>query len=213
VLIDAVNKITGASDLYTSAIPEPFTFIPRDKPAIALPDGSITSSFLALFGRSARATGMENERNNRLVPAQWLYMMNSSEIQRKLEQSTKLQKLFASGKPARELVTELFLTVLSRFPTAEELQDAIEYAKTSAANSASQYSKPGTKGDTPYAKSGAPAGKYAPPPANSSAAKAGYGPARSKYKAFPGQYGMSRHDEWIDITWALLNSSEFVYRH
>ena len=28
VLIDAVNKITGTSDLYTSPIPEPFTYIP-----------------------------------------------------------------------------------------------------------------------------------------------------------------------------------------
>jgi hypothetical protein len=60
VLIDAVNEITGESDLYTSAIPEPFTYIPRDMPAMALADGSITSPFLTLFGRSARATGMES---------------------------------------------------------------------------------------------------------------------------------------------------------
>ncbi|GAF87318.1 unnamed protein product, partial [marine sediment metagenome] len=62
VLIDALNEITGSSDLYTSAVPEPFTYIPKGMPAVALPDGSITSSFLSLFGRSARATGMENER-------------------------------------------------------------------------------------------------------------------------------------------------------
>ena len=29
VLIDAINKITGTSDLYTSPIPEPFTYIPE----------------------------------------------------------------------------------------------------------------------------------------------------------------------------------------
>ena len=63
VLIDAINQITGTSDLYTSPIPEPFTYIPKDMPAIAIADGSITSPFLALFGRSARATGLENERN------------------------------------------------------------------------------------------------------------------------------------------------------
>jgi hypothetical protein len=55
VLIDAINSITGTYDLYTSPIPEPFTYIPQDLPAIALADGSITSPFLALFGRSARA--------------------------------------------------------------------------------------------------------------------------------------------------------------
>ena len=101
VLIDAINKITGTSDLYTSPIPEPFTYIPGDKPAIAIADGSITSPFLALFGRSARATGMENERNNKPVPAQWLHMLNSSHIQRKLDQGPKLKAIFESGrKPA-----------------------------------------------------------------------------------------------------------------
>ena len=29
VLIDIINKITGATDLYTSPIPEPFTYIPE----------------------------------------------------------------------------------------------------------------------------------------------------------------------------------------
>jgi len=60
VLIDAINKVTGSWDLYTSPIPEPFTYIPKDMPAVAIADGSISSPFLALFGRSARATGMEN---------------------------------------------------------------------------------------------------------------------------------------------------------
>ena len=101
MLIDAINKITGTSDLYTSPIPEPFTYIPRDKPAIAMADGSITSPFLALFGRSARATGMENERNNKPVPAQWLHMLNSSHIQRKLEQGPKLKAIFDSGRKPR----------------------------------------------------------------------------------------------------------------
>ncbi|MFA6545631.1 MAG: DUF1553 domain-containing protein, partial [Limisphaerales bacterium] len=67
VLLDAINKVSGTSDLYTSAIPEPFTFIPKDTPAVALADGSITSPFLALFGRSARATGLESERINRVL--------------------------------------------------------------------------------------------------------------------------------------------------
>jgi len=88
VLIDAVNEITGTTDLYTSPIPEPFTYIPKDMPAVAVADGSITSSFLTLFGRSARATGMENERVNELAPPQWLHMLNSGHIQAKLEERT-----------------------------------------------------------------------------------------------------------------------------
>jgi len=129
VLIDAVNKITGTSDLYTSAIPEPFTYIPRDMPAIALADGSITSPFLTLFGRSARATGMENERINKPVPAQWLHMLNSSHIQRKLEQGPAMKAIFGSGRKPHEIVNELYLRILSRRPTQEELKIVAEYVK------------------------------------------------------------------------------------
>jgi hypothetical protein len=133
VLIDAINKITGSSDLYTSPIPEPFTYIPEDKPAIAIADGSITSPFLALFGRSARATGMDNERNNKPVSAQWLHLLNSSHIQRKLDQGPKLKAIFESGKPP-EIVEALYLTILSRFPTPAEVKKAEAYGAPATAN-------------------------------------------------------------------------------
>jgi hypothetical protein len=132
VLIDAVNKITGTSDLYTSPIPEPFTYIPKDLPAIALADGSITSPFLALFGRSARATGMENERENKPVPAQCLHMLNSSHIQRKLEQSASLRAMFNPRRKGAQIVEELYLTILSRFPTPEEVAIAEDYRSAPA---------------------------------------------------------------------------------
>jgi len=130
VLIDAINKITGTSDLYTSAIPEPFTFIPANKPAIALPDGSITSAFLELFGRPARATGMENERVNRQTSSQSMHLLNSSHIQRKLEDGPALKLLLNPNRKPRDVVEELYLSILSRFPTAEEAGRAEAYAKT-----------------------------------------------------------------------------------
>jgi len=129
VLIDAVNKITGTTDLYTSAIPEPFTYIPKDQPAIALADGSITSPFLTLFGRSARATGTANERINTIDSAQWLHLLNSSHIQSKLEQGPAMKALIASGRPPAEIVKTLYLTILSREPTAEELRVVAEYVQ------------------------------------------------------------------------------------
>ena len=163
VLIDAINKVTGSSDLYTSPIPEPFTYIPEDKPAIAIADGSITSPFLALFGRSARATGMENERNNKPVPAQWLHLLNSSHIQRKLEQGPKIKAIFDSGRKQADIIEELYLTILSRFPTADEVKNAVAY------------------GQLPAGKSG----KVAP----------------------------KKREDWVDIAWSLINSTEFLYRH
>jgi hypothetical protein len=129
VLNDALNEITGSTDLYTSAVPEPFTYIPKDMNAVEVADGSITSSFLTLFGRSARATGMESERVNELASPQWLYMLNSAQVQNKLQNGPKLAALLASGGSAPEIAERLYLTILSRFPTAADVQAAEEYAK------------------------------------------------------------------------------------
>jgi hypothetical protein len=162
VLIDAINKITGASDLYTSAIPEPFTYIPSDKTAVSIADGSITSPFLALFGRSARATGTEDERINKMLSAQWLHLLNSSHIQRKLDQGTKLRAVIDPTRKQQEVIEELYLTVLSRFPTPDEVK-AIQVYGT-----ADKSGKPGVA---------------------------------------------KKRDDWVDIAWALINTTEFVYRH
>jgi len=133
VLIDALNEITGSSDLYTSAVPEPFTYIPKDMSAVALADGSVTSSFLMLFGRSARATGMENERVNELGSTQWLYMLNSATMQSKLQSGPKLKAMLSSGGKPNEIAERLYLTILSRFPTDADVKAAEEHAKTGVA--------------------------------------------------------------------------------
>jgi Protein of unknown function (DUF1553)/Protein of unknown function (DUF1549) len=120
VLIDAINRLTGTTEKYTSAIPEPFTFIPATVRAVELPDGSISSSFLELFGRAARDTGLESERSSRPTAAQELHLLNSSHIQRKIEQSRMVQKLTQTKNSPREIVNGLYLAVLSRFPTEAE---------------------------------------------------------------------------------------------
>jgi hypothetical protein len=130
VLIDALCQITGTTERYSSAVPEPFTFIPDDQRSIALADGSITSSFLEMFGRPARDTGLESERNNRVTAAQRLHLLNSSHVQRKLEQARPLLSLgLPKGKP-REVVEGVYLTILSRFPTEEELMTVGTYFRS-----------------------------------------------------------------------------------
>jgi len=189
VIIDAINKVVGASDLYTSPIPEPFTYIPKGMPAVNIADGSITSSSLALFGRSARATGLENERDNKPTPAQWLYLLNSSEIQRKLEQGTNLQSIISGKREPSEVLNDIYLTVLSRFPTPEEIkvvEDYIQYAKNETTQKAD-------KTDTGSAANRPGKQKRMQNAARRSAAKV--------------------HEGWIDIAWALINSEEFLYRH
>jgi hypothetical protein len=130
VLIDALSQITGMTEKYSSAIPEPFTFIPEDQRSIALPDGSISSSFLEMFGRPSRDTGLESERNNRPTAAQRLHLLNSSHIQRKLEQSRMIQYQTGSKKTPNEIAVGIYLGLLSRFPTGDELKAVEAYFKS-----------------------------------------------------------------------------------
>ncbi len=133
VLIDAIDQVTGSSENYISAIPEPYTFISDSQHAIALADASISSPFLDLFGRSPRDTGLEAERNNRPTALQRLHLLNSSHIQHKLEQSEKLRALQQKGRP-REVVDALYLTILGRFPTDDETKTIAAYRQANSAN-------------------------------------------------------------------------------
>ena len=156
VLIDALDQITGGVESYSSSIPEPFTFIPENRRSISLADGSTTSPFLEMFGRPSRDTGLESERNNHSTAAQRLYLLNSSQVQRKLERSANLLALTRSGKSARDAIDAIYLTALSRYPTDEERKVAEAYVV-----SGRSVTRPGA----------------------------------------------------LDLTWALINSAEFLYRH
>jgi hypothetical protein len=48
-------------------------------------------------------------------------MLNSSHIQRKLEQGQLLPTVAPRGRPPRQIIEEMYLTILSRFPTDDEL--------------------------------------------------------------------------------------------
>jgi hypothetical protein len=156
VLIDAICQVTGTSEEYESLIPEPFTFLPEGQRSIALPDGSISSAFLDLFGRPPRDTGLASERNNSPTAGQRLHLLNSSHIQLKIQQSTKLRALMQGATRPRDPIDRLYLTALSRYPTDDELKTVAAY-----------------------------------------------------FQSVPG-------NKWpaaVDLTWALINSAEFLYRH
>jgi len=73
------------------------------------------------FGRPARDTGLESERNHQPSEAQILFLLNASEIQQRIERGPRLRELAknARGRPA-EIATQLFLLILSRRPAAAE---------------------------------------------------------------------------------------------
>ncbi len=134
VLIDALCQVTGTTESYVSPIPEPFTYIPPEHRSVALPDGSITSSFLDLFGRPARDTGLESERNNSITAAQRLHLLNSGHIQYKIENGPALQSLLKARQRPADVASELYLAILSRYPTAGELKTMDAYAQSGAAS-------------------------------------------------------------------------------
>ena len=127
VLIDALDQITGTNENYSSAIPEPYTFVPDNLRSIALPDGSITSGFLEQFGRPSRDTGLETERNNGISAAQKLTLLNSSLMQKKIEASRMIEFQTSTNRPPVAIATGMYLGILSRFPTAAELKTAQDY--------------------------------------------------------------------------------------
>ena len=155
VLIDAICTVTGTSETYSSVIPEPFTFLPEGSHAIGLPDGSISSSFLELFGRPSRDSGLESERNSNPSAAQRRHFLNSSQIRSKIEQSPTLRKLIRNTGAPNNIASQLYLTILCRPPTAAEMT-LIREALSATPN---------------------------------------------------------RKDALIDLTWALLNTTEFLCRH
>ena len=133
VLVDALNGITGTTEKYSSPIPEPFTYIPEGQRSIALADGSTTSSFLEMFGRPSRDTGLESERNNRPTANQRLHMLNSTHIQSKLEQSKKIQALLQGKNTPQDVVKGIYLIILSRPPTDEEIKLVTKYVQSDVA--------------------------------------------------------------------------------
>jgi hypothetical protein len=126
VLIDAICQITGTHEEYVSIVPEPFTFIPKTERAISLADGSISSSFLEMFGKPSRDTGCEGERSIKSTSSQRLHFLNSTHIQDKIKRSQKLRRIVSKGQRRKgnknEIIRALYLNILSRYPTEEEVR-------------------------------------------------------------------------------------------
>ena len=119
LVVDALARVTGASDRYRSVIPEPFTFLPPGTPAVGIADGSISSGVLDSFGRSPRDSGQLAEVKTHATVAQRQWMMNSNVLfGRLVNRSRGMSNQFRRDQQAQ--VSELYLSVLSRFPTPAE---------------------------------------------------------------------------------------------
>lgn len=124
VLLDAVCQTTGVG--------EKFPGVPSGYRAIQLWDSGVHHYFLRLFGRPVRQTACECERNVEPSVGQVLHFLNAPEIQAKLNhEAGRIKRLAESIADDGELADELYLTVFSRWPDAEERRAAIEYLAAS----------------------------------------------------------------------------------
>ena len=113
VLLDAISQSTG--------VPEDFNGWPKGYRAIHIWDNHMPSYFFRIFGRPVRATVCECERSNEPSIAQALHLLNAPEILEKIShRSGHVRKLAASEMSPAELIDELYLSTLSRFPTSAE---------------------------------------------------------------------------------------------
>lgn len=126
-LLDAIGQVTERWDTYRSRIPEPFVVMPTGFRATHLADGSIGLPFLELFGRPPRDTAFESERDLELSMRQTLHLLNSSDVQNKINASPRLRRLVRETKEDAKIVDELYLSTLSRPPREEERKRILAY--------------------------------------------------------------------------------------
>jgi mono/diheme cytochrome c family protein len=117
VLLDAVNDVTGVPDTGTA-------FAPGAR-STQMWSYKIESQFLDAFGRPNSSSDCPCERELRTSVVQSLHLMNSKNIQAKLANDKgRAHELAASDRSPTEIVTELYLATLSRYPKSEELRAA-----------------------------------------------------------------------------------------
>jgi hypothetical protein len=123
VLLDAINDVTGTQEKYGR--------YPLGMRAIALPL-PVSSRFLSLFGRSEREFLAELEPKLEPTLTQALHMINSPYINDKITAGNGVvAQLVKSDLSDEQIIEDLYLRALSRFPSATELATAKAYVSES----------------------------------------------------------------------------------
>lgn len=127
VIIDALSDATGIWGRYQSRVPEPFTVYPPRTRATHLGDATVSSTELELFGKVSRDVSLESQRNNAITSRQLLFLMNSSELEKRIRRSRVLQNIYIENPTIPMLADAITLRVLSRRATPSEVLLYTEY--------------------------------------------------------------------------------------
>jgi hypothetical protein len=115
-LVDAVARATGSVQRYPG--------VPSGFRAVQLPDTTVAAGgFLDLFGRPARESPCECERSSTVSLGQALNLVNGDLIAKALtDPAGRIESLIRSDAGVDNIINDLFLAALSRYPTATELK-------------------------------------------------------------------------------------------
>jgi hypothetical protein len=133
----AVTKLLPAEPLLDAICqaleaPEKFAGLPLGTRAVQLPDGDNNHPFLKTFGQPARELACECERESDSNLAQALQLINGPTVNEKLRNANnRLGKLIAKKLSDQAILDDLYLSTLSRTPTAEDVKVSLEYLSKS----------------------------------------------------------------------------------
>lgn len=129
----AVSKLLSAEQLLdaickSTEIGEKFPGLPMGTRATQLPDTEINHLFLKTFGQPARELACECERESDSNLAQALQLINGPTINDKLKGPTnRIGRLITAKKTDKEILEDIYLETLSRFPTKEDSDIALAH--------------------------------------------------------------------------------------
>jgi hypothetical protein len=133
VLIDAIADSTGVPNNH-GRLPEG-----RVSRAVGLASPPVRYSVsrggypMQVFGRPAREKTCDCERSNEPSVAQALYLVNDEEILNKLnDPKGRIPQLLKSTEDNRQVIQELYLAALSRFPTDDEIRIQADHVQQAA---------------------------------------------------------------------------------
>jgi hypothetical protein len=119
-MLDAVCQVTG--------IQESFAGLPPGTRATEVPSPDFGNEFLDTFGRPSRTTACACERGADSTLAQVIELFNGSLVQKKLaDKQNRFHRLLAEGRPAQEVIEQLYRWAVCRKPTDAEVHAAVDH--------------------------------------------------------------------------------------
>ena len=124
----AAESLLDAMTIATGSRPD-FPEVPEDFSAQQLPDPHVdTGGFLNMFGRPERESPCECERRNDLSLPLAMSLVNGPTLADAIAHPEgRIAKAIVAGRSDHELIEELYLASLGRFPTSSEMDSAITY--------------------------------------------------------------------------------------